>query len=217
MKWLWQEYDKDGFYRIEPAPVSPREKVCSRGPGECAINPLVRFRKIFEPLYREDVGLAAMPGLRRAWENFLLHMLARADRLSGIHHWTLRDEAYLEQLAQGRYGEEIQARFNSLDTPEKVALAFLLRRQDEGRRRRLYFAEALKALFPGCILYYYQDEKRHVVWLPGARDEDALQKLALAEDLFLDFTARKPRYFWREHFGIVDSSPSMHLDRMAIY
>lgn len=214
MSWLWEIYNPATFYVVDPAPLSPFEEVDKAAhQGTCKINPLLRFADIFQPFYRENANMEE--NLRAIIENFLLHILARRDRLASMRYWVLQDEAYIRQLDEGLYGPEIKKRFQALSHAEKTAIAHLLRKQDNGSR--LYFKEAMKAIFPGSRLYYYSNESRFVIWLPRQENQADHEKIALIEDLFLELDAHRPRYFWHGHFGIIDVPETMRIDQLVIY
>ena len=218
MDYLWQNYSTDTSYILDTSmrESSPPLEISLRSGDTVRVNPMPRLGDVLCPrLVRRDL-----------WENnskemcalshCLLHFLAQLDRCTGMSAELLVEDELHCQLVQGHFGEAIKSRYERLPIDRQQIIVGYLRQQEHSDGCRLYFREALKALFPEASIYFYKTDRIFLIDLPQAEnDADAgcMEVLCL---LFLDVTARWQIY-WKHPFGIIGRKPTMRMNYMRLY
>ena len=146
----------------------------------------------------------------------LLHFLAQLDRCTGMSAELLVEDELHRQLVQGHFGEEIKSRYGRLSSERKRIVVGFLRRQEESEGCRLYFREAVKALFPAASVYFYKTDHLFLIHLPQTENDDDAGCMEVLCLLFLDVTARWQIY-WKHPFGIIGRKPTMRMNYMRLY
>lgn len=178
------------------------------------INPIVRFSKIFRkiaPLYHTIPSEE-----RQAIEDVLLHILAELDRKSGICRMDFAIDARERALQEGRYGIRVQHLFAMLPPEDRYTIARLLVRQEEDTSGRLFYDDALAALFPDVRSFYETDDDVIVLHFPRPKRKEDRARLDLIAALFLDRTA-VVREYWERPFGILGEPRTTRLDHFQMY
>lgn len=178
------------------------------------INPLVRFADIFSLVAELETELSEEEA--RDLENVLLHLLAYLDRQSGIDRAAIAIDVRREDLLAGRYGARVQSLYEALTDDEQAAVARLLLRQEDNAAGRLYYDEAVAALFPDVLPYYETQDDVILLYLPRRENAADQGRLELLERLFLDRTA-VVRVFWGVPFGILGEAWMTQLDHFQLY
>lgn len=209
MDYLWTAYRRDAFYFSDTVPAFPFEERGGEGNG---INFLLRFSKIFFPLFK-----SLEPENRREVENIFYHFLAQLDRVCGKHKFSFVEELLEQELAKNFYGEHAGDIFRQLTSNEQRKIARLLRLQEECVGQNLFFREAIQEFFPGAKIYFYKDEKKFLLWLPQPENPKRKRLLELLTILFLEISCKPPEIFWKNHFGIIDEPETMLLNQIVIF
>ena len=215
--YLWDKYDGGKDFVAEKAPSCPSlENLGDRDKeGRCLINPLLRFARIFRPLYAGGGESELEENCRNLASNLIFHALARQDLLSGLTLARLEQAKILEKLESGYYGAEVGKSVASLDVERKELLAAILFRQE--KERRTYFLEALKAFFPRARVYFYRDDHKILVYLPYEKTEENMRLLDIVEFLFCDLASAEREYYWTIPFGIIGEPATLELGNCVIY
>lgn len=207
MEYLWTDYRRDATYISDVAPNFPFEER-----DGVKINFLVRFGKIFLPLFK-----SLAPEDRREVENIFYHFLAQLDRTCGKHKFSFVEELLGEEIAKNFYGDRAGDIFRKLTSNEQRKIARLLRLQEACEGRRLFFREAIATFFPGAKIYFYEDEKKFLLWIPQQENSERKNIPELLTILFLEISCKPPEIFWGNHFGIIDAPETMRPDQITIY
>ena len=214
MSWLWKNYNPDAVFETAGLLSSPREEMTEDKTGIRTVNPLLRFGDVFAPLYRESFDKGDLP--LKAIENLFYHLLANLDRTRGVRALSLFRNEIKDAIVAGDYGAELADVFKLLSPIERDGIATLIYRQNQSGSRRLYYPEGLRLLFPGCLLYFNEDERRFAIVLPADETPQNKLKIRLLEYFFLDILANSPRYFWNRHFAIIGEE-SGRIDQRVMY
>ena len=220
MDYLWTDYKRDAFYFSDMMPAFPFEErtisITRKRGGEVVkvtgINFLVRFSKIFLPLFKN-----LTPENRCEVENIFYHFLAQLDRTCGKHKFSFVEELIGEEIAKNFYGDRAGDIFRQLDLNEQKKITRLLRLQEECEGRNLFFREAIQELFPSAKIYFYEDKEKFLLWLPQQENLKWKRILELLTILFLEISCKPPEIFWGNHFGIIDELETMRLDQITIF
>ena len=218
MDYLWRRYSPQTRYEIDPSmKISSPPLEISRRRGEVVVvNPLPRFAGPFRVLLqRRDLWERQEDDLQ-ALCNCLLHFLAHLDRTSGLSRGLLAEDELDEELSLGCFGAESREIYERLKPEQKREIVRLLRKQESEQGRRLYFREAVKALFPQAALYFYHGDDIFLIYLPQAENGEDAGCMRLLVMLFLDATA-KWQVYWEHPFGIIGRKRTMRLNNMRLY
>ena len=216
MDYLWSGYRPDLCYRIDSdgRESSPPLEISRRTGTTVVVNPRPRFSVLFRALRQELLGANAEDA--QALTNVLLHFLAQRDRLTGLSTGLVREDELSRSLMEGRFGVQMQRAYCDLEPMRQQMIVSFLRKQEEEDGRRLYFREAVKAIFPRSFLYFYHPDQKFLIYLPqaeNAADEECMQLLRM---LFLDVTAQMQLY-WEYPFGIIGRNAMMRMNHMKLY
>ena len=218
MAWLWS----GGTPALKKTfRVNWRDSVCpaafeldSETDDVRTINPLVRFADLFSLVAKLQDEVPEEE--ERELENVLLQLLACLDRQSGIDRAAIAIDVRREELPAGRDGARAQSLYTALTDDEQAEVARLLMRQEDDAAGRLYYDEAVAALFPDVLPYYETQDDVILLYLPRAENEADKGRLELLERLFLDRTA-VVRVFWGVPFGILGEAWMTKLDQFQLY
>ena len=122
----------------------------------------------------------------------------------------LRDE-----LTRGLWGADVAENFRALSPEEQTSILRVLKRQELGGGRRLYFRAALQSLFPAGNVYFY--EGKFLLCLPEDKSAAALSKVALIKILFMDAGNSRLEIYFARRFGVFGTPQTMRLDEMILY
>lgn len=219
--WLWANYNADKTYAVEITPICPtlENQHYQDAKGRWLINPLVRFTRIFCPLFEKpDETISEQEiEIRNAMANIFFHYLAQMDFWKDFGRTALAQQKIREKLEAGAYGEFAQKQFKELLKEEKykkMLLRLMLKQQNSSRT---YFLEALKTFFPACKAYHYQDEDKYLIYLPYQETKAAKKLLKLVEELFCPITCANKEYFWGMPFAILGQPDTLRIDNCKIY
>ena len=212
MDYLWTDYQRDAFYFSDTAPAFPFEERGGEVDKGVRINFLVRFSKIFLPLFK-----SLAPENRREVENIFYHFLAQLDRTCGKQKFSFVEELIGEEIAKNFYGDRAGDIFRQLDLNDQKKITQFLRLQEECGGLNLFFREAIMEFFPGAKIYFYEDEEKFLLWLPQQENLKRKRILELLTILFLEISCKPPEIFWENHFGIIDEPETMRLDQITIF
>ena len=148
--------------------------------------------------------------------NCLLHCLARLDRLCGLAAALLGEDQLERELLQGYFGACAGELFSRLAPERKLLIVQYLRRQEMAGGCRLFFREAVKAVFPQAGIYFYQPDEIFLLYLPQRENDADRDCLKLLGILFQDTTAKRQEY-WEYPFGIIERKQTMRIGRMRLY
>lgn len=216
MDYVWRDYRSDLCYRIDSdgTESSPPLEISRRTGMTVVVNPRPRFSVLFRALWQVLRGANAKDA--QALTNVLLHFLAQLDRLTGLSTGLVRKDELHRSLTEGYFGAQVQRTYGNLEPMRQQMIVSFLRKQEEEDGRRLYFREAVKAIFPRSFLYFYHPDQIFLIYLPqaeNAADEDCMQLLRM---LFLDVTAQMQLY-WKYPFGIIGRNAMMRMNHMKLY
>lgn len=215
MSEIWQDFAEAKEYIVDKNPVSPFIEVWHKSGKTVAVNPLVRFPKLFLPLCQEDSGLSEEE--ERAIENVLFHYLARMDRLSGFSLSSLRLFDIQRDIQHGLYGQRVQQWYASLAAKDQYALLWGLEQSRyEGISHYHMYRVLMQHFFTGTKVYTYEAEHRVLVHIPEEQSAEKEVTAELLQDLLLDWLW-DIRLFWKWPFGILGEGQTMHIDGMVIY
>lgn len=218
MDYLWQNYNTDTSYILDTSmrESSPPLEISRRSANTVVVNPLPRLADVLYPLLeRQDLWESSNKEIR-ALSHCLLHFLAQLDRFTGMSAELLVEDELHRQLVQGHFGEEIKSRYGRLSSERKRIVVGFLRRQEESEGCRLYFREAVKALFPAASVYFYKTDRIFLIHLPQTENDADADCMELLRMLFLDVAARQQLY-WEHPFGIIGQKPTMRMNYMRLY
>ena len=218
MDYLWRGYRPQTSYVLDAAmkDSSPPLEISRRYGATVVMNPLPRFVDIFrELLIRQDLWESQQEDLS-ALSHCLLHFLAQLDRLTGLSKELLEEDLLHEELERGCFGARIKNIYCGLSPEQRRLVVGFLRKQEMAQGRRLYFREALKAMFPQAHLYYYHTDDVFLIYLPQQENDDDRDCMDLLTMLFLDVSAQWQVY-WEHPFGIIGRRQTMRLNRMRLY
>ena len=175
MSWLWENYRRDGTYRVAWRPAEPSLEI---GSDPFAVNPLIRFSTVFLPLAEAEER-----GRPPELEDALLRFLARLDINSGLDRRELALRRLDRELRRGWWGEETGATYLILTEEEKLVALNLLFEREKGSN--LGLDRALSQFFPGSRAYKVEKSGDILIALPKEETPEDSRKLAFLLDLFL--------------------------------
>ena len=224
MAYLWQDYTNDKFFYVAEK-LSPYEEISninSFGKRK-AVNPLIRFDEIFEPLFEYITKQKAKSNdedlskdERQELENIILHFLAILDFRRGISKSSVIEKLIERDILSGFYGETIKHRYRLLTRDKQIIICNLLRKKAADSNKKSYFYQSVQQFFSGARMYYYVSQKKFLLYLPYAKTATNERKINLLLDLFFDITS-DIEIFWNKHFGILGRTETMCMDKMIIY
>lgn len=218
MDYLWQNYSTDTSYILDTSmrESSPPLEISRRSANTVVVNPLPRLADVLDPLLeRTDLWKSSNKEIR-ALSHCLLHFLAQLDRCTGMSAELLVEDELHRQLVQGHFGEEIKSKYGRLSSERKRIVVGFLHRQEESEGCRLYFREAVKALFPAASVCFYKTDRIFLIHLPQTENDADADCMELLRMLFLDVTAQQQLY-WEHPFGIIGRKPTMRMNYMRLY
>lgn len=218
MDYLWQNYSTDTSYILDTSmrESSPLLEISRRSGDTVVVNPLPRLADVLYPLLeRTDLWESSNKEMHTL-SHCLLHFLAQLDRCTGMSAELLVEDELHCQLVQGHFGEAIKSRYERLPVDRQQIIVGYLRQQEHSDGCRLYFREAVKALFPAASVYFYKTDHIFLIYLPQTENDADADCMELLRMLFLDVTARQQLY-WEQPFGIIGRKPTMRMDYMRLY
>ena len=225
--YIWKNYSPDTRYEVAETPFSPYIEDFGEAAPVRQVNPLIRFSSIFNPLIQRGSSYSNSQSekaeisetaeeKRREIENILFHYLAQLDRKCGIHADSLLEYVIGEALERGDYGRRAAELYCGLNPKYQAVLQHYLLCQFLENGRKLYYREAVCACFNRARLYYYEEDKQFLLYLPQAENEADRDLIELIGWLFLEMSS-KVRVFWQYPFGIIGRSKTMIISNMQLY
>ena len=217
MDYIWRHYGPKTQYRIDSSMKAsfPLSEIVNVVEDEVFVNPAPRFSAIFRPLLNQKYLQKDNERELQETVNILFHFLAQIDRLCGLSATVLQEEQLDEELSQGFYGNTAQRLYSELNDEIKQKILSLLRYQEMDAGRRLYFREAVKAIFPQAQIYFYHKGRIFLINLPQRENDADRDCMKLISLLFLDVSA-KWQIYWEYPFGIIGRKQTMRLNQMAM-
>ena len=213
MKYLWQDYEETKQYCVPREIVEPYSEVQRKNDeGYTEISPLFRFENIFEALMAQEID----ENTNKMLQNMIFHFLAQLDFTSGIRDFSVEEYFIEREILGGYYGLQIKTNYSQLSKQEKVKILNLLRKKRNTHNKRSFFYEAVEEIFSNAKLYYYEYERKFLLYIQASPTEENTAKFSLLKDLFFDVTD-KIEVFWEQHFGIIGRDETMCMDKMIIY
>lgn len=124
------------------------------------------------------------------------------------------EEVLRDEIKAGYYGESVKENFSVLLPAEQNLILRALRLQEVSQGRRLKFRLAVQGLFPNSRVCFF--EGRWLLYLPQKKSELTLKKVALIENLFMDFSNAEMELYFEKPFGVFGMPQTMVLDSMVI-
>lgn len=211
MRYIWQNYDAEKDFYVDVKPFSPYLEISYGNEKKIGVNPYTRFYEIFSPLY-ENADAQNFGAL----ENCLLHYLAMLDLKSGVHLTSIYERKIDEEICGGVYGEKARELYLSLHENERRIILIYLQRHDAAHGLKNFFFDAVLQFFPSAKFYFYEWEKKFLLYIPS-RDTEHNQKLLALLIFFLFDMGVSYEIFWNCHFGIIDDAKTMTIDKIVIY
>ena len=211
MRYIWQHYDAENDFYVDTKPFSPYLEVSYTGAKKIGVNPLPRFYEIFSPLYAN----ADAPNFEQL-ENCLLHYLAMLDLKSGIHLTSIHERRLDEEICNGIYGEKAREIYLALSENERRIILIYLQRHEAAQGLKSFFFDAVLQFFPAAKFYFYEWEKKFLIYIPANATEHNQNLLELLIFFLFDIGADY-EIFWNRYFGIIDEVETMTIDQTVIY
>lgn len=181
---------------------------------EIEVNPLYRFGDIFADIFSPD--LREYGQTRQIFLDVVMHYMAEADLLSGMHrqeycYWFLSQE-----LMEGVFGSKAAEAFQLFDAGERRIIAVSLLGLYRSSHYMELFAGVIRTLYENAIIYEGQDNAETVYLYLGRRETAEERKRArFLADTFLPLHT-DIRIFYDRHFGIIDTEETMKLDKILL-
>lgn len=211
MKYIWQNYDAENDFYVDTKPFSPYLEVSYTGAKKIGVNPCLRFYKIFSPLSEntDDKNFEQL-------ENCLFHYLAMLDLKSGIHLTSMHERKLDEEICNGVYGKNAREIYLELREDERRIILIYLQRHDAAQGLQTFFFDAVLQFFPTAKFYFYEWEKKFLIYIPASATVHNQNLLELLIFFLFDMGADY-EIFWNCHFGIIDNAEKMKIDNIVIY
>ena len=218
MDYLWRDYSPQNRYELDFSMKhsSPPIEVSFRGRDCILINPLPRFANIFLSLLKRQDLWEHQKDKMQALANCLLHLLGQLDRISGMSSSMVVCDEIEQSLIDGHFGDAIKKAYIDLTFERQRIVLDFLRRQEQSKGRKLYFREAVKAIFPSAGIYFYNLDAVFLIYLPQEKNISDEECIELLISLFLDVTA-KHQVYWEYPFGIIGRKETMRLNHTRLY
>lgn len=211
MKYIWQNYRAEKFFRVETKPLSPYLEVGNVGEKIIGVNPILRFEKIFSPLFEDDP-----PKDFRALENCLLHYLARLDLKAGVHCVSIHEHRLDREIREKFFGERVTEIYLSLTEDERRIFLIYLRRHEAAQGLKNFFFDAVQIFFPATKFYFHEWSKKFSLCIPAADSDHNKNLLSLLIFFLLDMGVAY-EIFWGAHFGVIGDDSTIRIDDFIIY
>ena len=119
-------------------------------------------------------------------------------------------------MIDGHFGETVKKAYINLTFERQWIVLNYLRKQEDSKGRKLYFREAVKAVFPRAGIHFYSPDAVFLIHLSQEKNSDDEECIKLLTALFLDVTA-KYQVYWEYSFGIIGRKETMQLSHISLY
>ncbi len=171
---------------------------------EVALNPYLRFARIFAPLLEDSAFCESQEG------NLLFHetaqLLSVVDRISGADRDTFVKRQMEDEIRGGCYGSMAADLMCTMTTQEKSALLDYLLQLYRGRGEPYPFIGAVLLLFPQSLVFR-ERQKPDVLYicLDTAENETQAARFETIKMMFLPM-GTTVRLSWQQPFVLTDIS-----------
>ena len=144
-EYIWTDYRTDIYYDIgvsESLPwleMSPYLEVQHREENNVTVNYIPRFSQIFMEILKQALDKPELREDVKKIANVIMHLLAQADRITGVSVEALREDILEIHIERGYYGDDIRKGYGVLSNKEKRCILHFLRLHIDAEGRRLYF------------------------------------------------------------------------------
>ncbi|WP_307903487.1 hypothetical protein [Haliovirga abyssi] len=181
------------------------------------VNPYYRFAGIFsEMLHPESKWVQERKEITEEILDYSIYFLGELDRDSGMYHETLLINLLIEELINGRWGEEIANKFKKLKRSEMQELAYNLYRYYSSYDNIYFFRKSVRDIIANSLIYKKEEENGYLLYIGSKWSEEKENKLELIKELFLSLK-EKIEVYWEHHFGIIEEKTTLKIDRIALY
>lgn len=219
-----KEIELENINYFMPNTISPYIEINQEGINDLEIeknvknsigvNPYYRNEKIFWELLAPDNKI--YPELINKIFNICCHFIAESD-----YKMILRLGDYIKNMMEkdiknGYFGENIRKTYLKLDYYEKEIVVNLLVKLYKNGNSFKIFAEALKNIFKGSILYEIIENRDLIsIYIPQSENEKNIEKLNCLIELFLPINL-KLEIFWEFHFAVIGIAETCKIDECRI-
>ena len=175
------------------------------------VNPVLRFEKIFSPIFENDTSKDFEP-----LANCLLHYLAKLDLKSGVHCVSIFERRLDRQIREKFFGDRATELYLSLTEEERRIFLIYLRRHEAAQGLKNFFFDAVQTFFLATKFYFHEWDNKFLLCIPAAGTEHNKNLMTLLAFFFLDMGVTY-EIFWNSHFGIIGDNETIRVDDFLIY
>lgn len=179
------------------------------------INALYRFSDIFQELLRKEID--DFEEFQTYLFDCAIHILLYTDLKHGISKRELYIRKFMEEIAEGNFGEEVAENFGCIKLHQQNRLTTLVLAQQQTGSSLVLFRKAVLVLYPAAMLYQVKAEKQKLLlYVDDKKTAKKEKALNFVLEMFLPLSYQV-RVFWQYHFGVIGIEETMQIDEIEIY
>lgn len=188
------------------------------------INPYIRFNNIFK-----CYGIKVKPNVEL--ENNIFQILRAIDYIRGNTIVRIICENIEKDIINEIYGEEVKKKYNNIGDigiKENILLHIYRSLCNEITDRRhtkykykkylKYYFLVINSFFENNIVYKMaNNDFEYVVFLNYSKNRDNVNLLSLLEDLFLPLEGNNIKYYWKNHFNVIEVRSVAKIEKNTVF
>lgn len=206
MPYIWEEYSSDKRFRIADR-VCPYVEVFGNNQIDVEINPMLRFSEIID---RDTIGFDDSGDV----QNIVFHYLAQLDRVKGLSYFQTVIENIRNEIIDGYWGETVGKVWKELSSHDQEIIVSVLA-QRLLNDRKSFFMDVLGKLFPESSVCYEEKTDLYYLYIRAEENLYNAQLLTIVKVLFWNMN-HNILTIWKEHYGIIGTDDTMHIERIQV-
>lgn len=180
---------------------------------ELTINGFYRYDKVMQPLFTNET---VSKEVKDRLFDIYMHYLVELEYRNGVTDREKEIHAYMTELQDGFYGEEVRATYFTLTSKEQYTIAYLLMKQSNTRESIQKYSTGIVELLENGIVYKNRyNEKQLLIYVNNKKNEHDLNKIQMVDELFKPLEY-ETQVFWDNHFGVINEKQTMMIDEIEL-
>lgn len=186
----------------------------NKGKVEVNVNPFHRFTDIFFSILDENTEDNLK--VREELINFMLHILADTDLMSGLNLTDIIATEIMNMIEDNEFGEDTKKCFNEFTNDEKLNICRIIYEKRITDNSFEHLKKVMKYLYNDSLIYNHLFENNFAIYINKEKTKKEVRKVKFIKKFFIPVTV-DVKIFWEKHFGIIDVVETMTIGEMLIY
>ena len=198
------------YFEVNNDVISNNKTVDNKVP----VNPYLRFEGLIIEKSENDKNREII--LKESLNNLYFHLFGNVDLMEGLNAYDIILNFIINDVQNGKFGEEVQNYFKYLNKKEKRIIAKYIKKYYEEDSSFNIFLRAFKEVFSDSIVYRDKTKLRNfLLYINSEKTKNNRMKVKVLSSFFIPFEY-KVRVMWKYHVGVIGVEETLQIEEMLI-